>query len=99
MARLTVALEEGFDDEAVAVEVDGRTAFADEHVRSRPEIGLATSFEVDVAAEEATVLLHCRGRTEAVTVRTAEPAWLGFSLDPDTGAVQHRVSSTPYGYL
>ena len=47
MTELAVVLEEGFDDDDVAVRVGDEIAFS-ERVTTRPQIGVARRFTVDV---------------------------------------------------
>lgn len=98
MAQLHVALQEGFAGDAVTVVVDGDKVFARDDVTTRPEIGLATSFDATVRDGDVRVELRCGERRDAVTVRAADPVWVGFSVD-EGGALVHRVSATPFGYL
>lgn len=98
MAELHVALEEGFAGDDVTVVVNGRTVFEQQGVTTRPEIGLATSFDADAPGGQAEVEVRCRGRSTRVKVGTDQPVWLGLSLD-ESGVLEHRISATPYGYL
>ena len=98
MAKLHVALEEGFAGDDVTVIVNGRAVFEQRGVTTRPEIGLATSFDADAPDGEAELELRYRGRSARVEVSANQPVWIGLSLN-DSGAMEHRVSATPYGYL
>ncbi len=100
VASLHVALEEGFDGEEVVVLVDGREAFSGAAVRTRLQIGLAKSFDVEVAAGGHTVecRLTTRGRAVAHHVEVAGATWVGVSLARDGDALW-RVSSEPFGYV
>jgi len=69
MAVLSVALEDGFEDDTVVVEVNGRQVFERDGVSTRTQIGLAESFEVTVDEDEAVVEVRvssrgATGRTE-----------------------------------
>lgn len=100
LASLHVALEEGFDGEEVVVLVDGREVFSCAAVRTRLQIGLAKSFDVEVAPGRHAVecRLTTRGRTVARRVEVAGATWVGVSLARD-GDARWRVSSEPFGYV
>ncbi|CAN5154150.1 hypothetical protein BH20ACT9_BH20ACT9_02600 [soil metagenome] len=100
VASLHVALEEGFDGEEVVVLVDGREVFSCAAVRTRLQIGLARSFDVEVAPGPHAVecRLRTRGSTVVHHVEVAGAAWVGVSLARD-GAAQWRVASEPFGYV
>ncbi|MDP8977975.1 MAG: hypothetical protein M3N17_05290 [Actinomycetota bacterium] len=100
MASLHVALQEGFGGEGVVVLVDGREVFSDPDVRTRLQIGLAKSFDVEVAPGRHLVECRLTGRDNPVArhVEVAGPTWVGISLVPDGGA-RWRVASEPFGYV
>lgn len=100
MASLHVALEEGFGGEEVVVLVDGREVFAGADVRTRLQIGLAKSFDVEVAPGRHVVECRLRTRDSAVghRVQVTGPTWVGLSLARGGGA-RWRVASEPFGYV
>ena len=59
---LSVALEEGFEDDAVVVEVNGRKVFEQDGVSTRTQIGLAVSFEVPIDQPDAVIEVRLPAR-------------------------------------
>lgn len=95
---LTIALQDGFEGEAVTVRVDGTTVIDQASVRTDQRIGLAHAVDVPHAAGVATVEVRVSGRdlrtTAAVDARTTP--FVGISvLD---GEVVVTTSATPFGY-
>lgn len=96
---LVVALQEGFDGDAVRVRVDGDEVFREEALTTDTRIGLATSFEVPVEKESVVleVKVPGRGLTSRTTIQAGGPLYLGISLADDS--IQFRASEQPFGYL
>jgi hypothetical protein len=99
MAALVVALGEGFDGDAVVVQVNGRRVFERDGVSTRTQIGLAESFEVAVDGEAATVDVQVpsRGAVSRIELPVADRLHLDISLEEDD--VVFRTSEEPFGYL
>jgi hypothetical protein len=99
VAVLNVALEEGFTDDAVVVAVDGRTVFDRTGVRTRTQIGLAESFEVEVDEGRSVVDVQVPARDAhgRLEVPVAATTFVGVSLQG--GDVVFRSSGEPFGYL
>ena len=98
-AVLSVALQEGFEDDTVVARLDGAEVFRQDAVTTDVRIGLATSFEVPLGDRPATfeVEVPSRGLAERTTVGADGPLHLGISVVD--GAVRVRVSEQPFGYL
>lgn len=99
MANLHIALQEGFDNEAVVIRVNGKDVFNKQDVRTRLQIGLADSFEVEVEDGPATVeiLLPEKNLTKEIQTLVPQEPHLGVSLV--AGEIKHRASETPFGYV
>lgn len=99
MAQLHIALQEGFDSEAVVIRVNDKEVFNKQDVRTRLQIGLADSFEVEVERGPATVeiLLPRKNLTKTIQINIPEEPYLGVSLV--AGEITHRASATPFGYV
>jgi len=99
MPVLHVALQEGFDNDTVVVRVNGRQALAQDGVRTRRQIGLAGSVEVEVAEGAATVeiALPSRGLSATIPLVLPGPRYVGVSVDRE--GIRHRLSTEPFGYL
>lgn len=95
---LTVALQDGFEDAAVVVRVDGDDVLREDAVTTDVRIGLARSVEVSVGALPATVEVDLpRAGVSGATTVEAGALYLGVSVRD--GAVVFRRSSEPFGYL
>lgn len=70
MARLQVALQDGFDEDAVVVSLDGREVFRKDGVTTRRQISLAESFEIDAPDQPAElhVDVMSRGVSDSIAV-------------------------------
>lgn len=96
---LTIALQDGFTDDAVTVRVDGETVIDRASVRTDQRIGLAYAEDVPAAGGVVTVEARVPARdlraTADVDLRTG--AHVGISvLD---GELVITTSATPFGYV
>ena len=100
MATLHVHLQDGFTDDHVRIDVDGRVACDQPHVRTRPQLGLAEAFELEVPAGALAVRVQLPGRgvERSIVVDPSTTPYLGLSLSPD-GELTHRLSDTTFGYV
>lgn len=98
-AVLHIALQDGFDDEPVAVLVDGEEVYRREDVRTDYRIGLADSFEIPLPAAPVTVTvrLPARSLTDAITLDAGATTYVGVSCQD--GTLLFRTSKQPFGYL
>jgi hypothetical protein len=96
---LNVALEEGFEQDAVVVVVNGQQVFDSGDVSTRMQIGLADSFEVAIEEEEAVVEVGVpsRGLTGRFETPVTDSVHLGVSVQE--GDIVFRTSREPFGYL
>lgn len=99
-ATVHVHLQEGFEAEPVRVSIDDRVVLDDPAVRTKPQIGLAHTFEADTTAAHIVVHVELGGRhTERrVEVDPQRTPWVGVSVG-DNGEVLVRMQSEPFGYL
>jgi hypothetical protein len=100
MVALHVALHDGFEDDEVEVRVDGVARWHHDAVRTRTQISLAETLELEVAGgrHEIVVDVTSRGTSGRLEIDVDEPTWLAASLDLD-GTVQFRRSGEPFGYV
>jgi hypothetical protein len=100
MALLSVALEDGFVDDLVAVRVNDREVFRQPNVKTRFQIGLADSFEVNTpeGSVKVEVILPSKQLSESIVLEVSDRAYIGVSLTPE-GKISYRVSQEPFGYL
>jgi hypothetical protein len=98
MSQLAVVLEEGFDGDEVAVRVGDDLVFADAAVTTRPQVGFAKRFTVDVPEGDVAVSVEVRTRdaTTSFPVAVSGDTHLGISVEHDQ--VTHRTSDEPFWY-
>jgi hypothetical protein len=96
---LSVALEEGFEQDAVVVLVNGQQVFDSTDVSTRMQIGLAGSFEVPIEEEQVVVEVSVpsRGLSGRLEQTVTDRMHIGVSLQD--GEVVFRTSMEPFGYL
>ncbi len=100
MGILNVALEEGFEQDAVVVVVNGQQVFDSTDVNTRMQIGLADSFEVPIDQDEAILEVTVPsqdGVTGRYQLYVADRVHVGVSLQ--AGEIIFRTSKEPFGYL
>ena len=98
MPLLHIALQEGFTNDPVSINIDGQEVYKKDAVRTRTQIGLADSVEVTRPAGDATIEIHARGATATLTPTLTQDLYVGVSIGPD-GSITHRTSSQPFGYM
>lgn len=105
MPTLRIDLQEGFDGDEVALEVDGREVFREEGVRTDRRLGLAvarsgrsTYYESEVTEDghAVKVSLPRRNLSKVIKVSSASGTYLGVSVEG--GEITYVVSKTPMGY-
>lgn len=99
MPSLHIALEEGFDGDLVVVRVNGKEALRKQDVRTRMQIGLADSVDTVWEGESARVEVEVPTRriSTAIGGVISGESYLGISIRD--GAIEHRVSTEPFGYV
>jgi hypothetical protein len=99
VGTLRIALEEGFEGEAVVVEVNGHTVLERDDVRTRMQVGFAERLDVPVDQDDAAVdvRLPRLGAAGRLTAHVADRLHLGVSLR--NGEIVFRTSEQPFGYL
>jgi len=98
---LHVALQEGFNGERVTAAINGREFFSRTGVKTRMQIGLADSFELDQPPGRATLAVSIpeRGATRSLELQLDQaPLYVAVSLDT-SGQIQMRTSREPFGYV
>lgn len=97
---LTLALQEGFDDDTVLITAGGRTLQRLEHVSTRNQIGLARELSLIAPAGVAAleIVLPDKGIVHAVPLGAEDGLHYGASIDA-AGTVDVRRSPEPFGYV
>lgn len=98
MTTLTVVLEEGFDGDDVAIRCAGDVVFSSDAVTTRPQVGVARRFTVDVPEGdvELSVDVPSRGTSADVHVEARDGTHVGISIVGDQ--VVHRSAGEPFRY-
>jgi hypothetical protein len=99
MPVVHIALEEGFVNDRVSVAIDGKEVFQADDVKTRTQIGLARTFEVDVPAGRVRVQISLPSKNvaQSIDLDVSEKLYLALSVTAQ-GGIEHRVSSEPFGY-
>jgi hypothetical protein len=101
MPRVHVALQEGFQNDTVTVQLAGREVYRKSGVSTRMQIGLADKFDLDVTPGPAELHVEVPSRNAARSVPLTVPAdgelFVGISLSHQ-GAVTSQVSDEPFRY-
>jgi len=99
MALLHIALQEGFSGDTVVVRVNGEEVFRKKDVKTRLQIGLADSVELNIAEgpTQVEVLLPAKKLSESVELDVSTPTYVGVSIVD--GKITVRISDVPFGYL
>ena len=99
LSKLHVALQEGFSGDDVTVRVNGKAVFQGRAVKTRLQIGLAHSFDVEVSdgQVELAVEIPSRSMLHREQVEVAGTTYVAVSLGQRE--VELRISSEPFGYV
>jgi hypothetical protein len=98
MGALAIALEAGFDDDHVIVQVDDRVVLDEDGVSTRYQIGLARMLEAPVTggSVQVAVRLPERGLTGETTVEVDDTHSLRIWIE--NGELVFHASDTPPFY-
>jgi hypothetical protein len=101
MPLIHVALQEGFQNDTVVVRLDGVEVYRQTGLKTRMQIGLADSFDLDVAPGPielwVEVLTQNAGVRVPIEVPVARELYVGVSVAPD-GGVSYKVTDEPFRY-
>lgn len=100
MQTLKIELQEGFQDDAVVIRVNGSEIMHEDHVKTRTQIGFAAGTTATIPEGKATldVALPAAGISGAFEADIQGPTWIGVSLD-SSRALHFKLSQTPFGYV
>jgi hypothetical protein len=100
MPTLTIDLQDGFQDEPIRIELNGRKVVEEAGINTRFQIGFAASHKVDVeyGIQRISIALPKRQIVEPLELNVSGPLYLGVSLNP-AGALICRIQEEPFGYL
>lgn len=100
MPLLHIALQEGFEQEEVVLQINGKEVFHKSGVTTLTQIGFADSVESEVAAGPVQVEIDLprRHAREALIVRlNSTPIYLKVSVTPE-GRIEAVPSETAFRY-
>jgi hypothetical protein len=100
MARLHIALQEGFAGDTVSVRVNGSEVARRSNVATRNQIGFAEAIELDVNEGEIQLELRVESRSleQRMPMRVVGTTYLGVSIERE-GKLRSEVSQQPFRYL
>jgi|GEM_PF-527541 len=100
MTVLHIALQDGFIDDEVIIQVNGEEVFHQSGVKTRFQIGFATSFEVEVQQGKVTVevMIPSKNQSKSTVLDVFIPTYLGVSLTAER-IIELQVSTEPFRYL
>jgi hypothetical protein len=99
MVLLHVAFQDGFTGDTVIAQVNEEVVFRKENVKTRTQIGLADSFEMNVEKGPVSVQVHLplRNLSETIVLQVSEAVYVGVSIYHDR--IDYRISDRRFRYL
>ncbi len=100
MYPLRVDLQDGFENDAVILRVNGKEIYRKSGVRTKLQIALADSFEIQLPNDVAHVEVRVENRGQSATfdLRPSEHPYLAVSLTPK-GQVAFQPSQELFRYM
>src|SRR3712207_5669203 len=100
MARLHVALQEGFEGETVSMRVNGSEVARRSSVATRNQIGFAEAIELEGSEGEIQLEVRVESRSleRHMPVRVVGTTYVGVSIGRD-GQLHCEVTQQPFRYL
>lgn len=98
MGTLHTDLQTGFQNDSVAIAVDGETVYEKDTVTTSLLEGMADSFEVTIESgtHQVNVQLPDRNMEASHSVDVKQDIYLGISVEE--GKIVFRQSENPFGY-
>ena len=101
MSLVHIAFKEGFQNDALVVRLNQAEVYRRADMKTRMQIGLAGSFELNAAPGPTELQVEVPTRKSSVTIPIEVPPvgdlYLAVSLSPD-GAITYRSSEEPFRY-
>ena len=95
MPTLSIHLQDGFDDDEVAILIDGEERARRSGVTTKRLYGLAETIELP-ASGRVTLEIRVRNLSKTLEPDVTRDVFVGVSLQ--NGGIQTVVSVEPYGY-
>ncbi len=99
MPLLHIAFQEGFEGDIVIARINGKEMFKKDNVKTRSQIGYASSFETNSHEGPTTIdiVLPVKNVSETIHLELTAATFVGVSIQQ--GKISYRVSHEPFGYL
>ena len=98
MPRLHIALQNGFTGVPVTIVVDGREVYRKDDVRTRTQIGLADSVELEHDSGPVAIDVTAGDASGSVRATLSGDLHVSLSVSPEKTIV-HKNSPTPFRYM
>lgn len=101
MPRVHIALQDGFEGDTLAVQINGQQVYQRSGLKTRMQVGLADKFDINVGVEPLEIQVDVPTRQSSATIPLGAPSgndsYVGISISSD-GAVTYRISEEPFRY-
>ena len=99
--KIMIALQEGFKDDSVRISVGDRLVHWLDHVKTRNQIGLARTLELDLPAGHDPVQVELPAKDVRISIERGlgEARYWGVSVSPNGKAMYVKRSAEPFGYV
>jgi hypothetical protein len=99
MAKLSIHLQEGFDNDLVVIKVNGKGKFRNTQVTTKLLLGYAEVVELLVSetAAKVQISLPQKKLTQAVNIPLSADAHIAVSIVDNQ--IAYQVSDQPFGYM
>ena len=94
-----IALHEGFLNDNVVIEYEGKEVFNKSEIKTKQQIGFADSIEVNVNNNPTIVVkIPSRGISKNIEVDVEKTPYIGLSLTSE-GTLETKFSAEPFRYM
>jgi len=100
MTHLHIALQVGFSNDTVRIEIDGQVVFSKQGVTTPSNVGLAESFDLTLpnGTHNVIIVIPTRQTAETIPLNLAAPTYLGILLS-EQGKITYQISPRPFAYM
>ena len=98
--KVVIDLQEGFEDDEVEIFDNEKRVLKAENVKTRKQIGLASSNEVDLKGNKATLRVEVPSRNidERREIQLSDDLHIAISIS-DGNKLTWKVQSSPFYYM
>lgn len=98
--KVVIDLQEGFENDEVEIFDNEKRVFKAENVKTRTQIGLASSTEVDLAGKKASLRVEVPSRNidERRDVEVSDNLHIAISIS-DGNKLNWKVQNSPFFYM